>query len=268
MLSDEQMANFYTNPERLTQDLIENEYLLIEDLNGMTVDKYCYQNGELRKVSFPTVSNKYSKMIKPRNDQQVFALDMLQDRTSKVKLLRGQYGAGKDFLALNQALKYVEDGIFQKIVYLRPNVTIANVPEIGYLKGSAEEKLEWTLAPFYDKVGGKDGVEYLIDDGQLEMVPLLFIRGRSFENCLVYVCEAQNITGEIAKLIISRIGEGSELWLTSDTHQTDARVYDKDNGITKMIDRLSGNKLFSYVYLPRTERGAVANLASLLDDDI
>lgn len=68
MLSDEQMANFYTNPERLTQDLIENEYLLIEDLNGMPVDKYCYQNGGLRKVSFPTVSNKYSKMIKPRND--------------------------------------------------------------------------------------------------------------------------------------------------------------------------------------------------------
>ena len=77
MLSDEQMANFYTNPERLTQDLIENEYLLIEDLNGMPVDKYCYQNGGLRKVNFPTVSNKYSKMIKPRNDQQVFALDML-----------------------------------------------------------------------------------------------------------------------------------------------------------------------------------------------
>ena len=68
ILSDEQMANFYTNSERLTQDLIENEYLLIEDLNGMPVDKYCYQNGELRKVNFPTVSNKYSKMIKPRND--------------------------------------------------------------------------------------------------------------------------------------------------------------------------------------------------------
>ena len=55
MLSNEQMANFYTNPERLTQDLIENEYLLIEDLNGMPVDKYCSQNGELRKVNFPTV---------------------------------------------------------------------------------------------------------------------------------------------------------------------------------------------------------------------
>ena len=102
------MANFYTNPEQLTQDLVENQYLLLEDFNGMTVDKFCFQDGALRKVNFPTVSNKYVKQIKPRNDQQVFALDMLQDRTSKVKLLRGQYGAGKDFLALNQALRYIE----------------------------------------------------------------------------------------------------------------------------------------------------------------
>ena len=87
---------------------------------------------------------------------------MLQDRQSKVKLLRGVYGSGKDMLMLNQALDYIESGVFNKIVYVRPNVTVANVPDIGYLKGSAEEKLEWTLAPLYDKVGGREGVELLI----------------------------------------------------------------------------------------------------------
>lgn len=260
------MANFYTNPQQLAQNLIENEYLLLEDFNGMTVDKYCCQGGELRKVNFPVINNKYNKTVKPRNDQQVFALDMLQDRRSKVKIIRGVYGSGKDFLMLNQALEYIEHEVFQKIIFLRPNVTVANVPEIGYLKGSAEDKLEWTLAPFYDKVGGREGVQYLVDSDQLEMVPLLFIRGRSFENCLVYVCEGQNITTEIAKLIISRVGEGSELWINSDTHQTDSRVFEKDNGITKMIERLSGNPLFGYIYLPKSERGEVANLASLLDD--
>ena len=73
-------------------------------------------------------------------------------------------------------------------------------------------------------------------------------------------------TGEIAKLIISRVGANSELWINSDTHQTDARVYEKDNGITKMIERLAGNPLFGYIYLPFSERGEVANLATLLDD--
>ena len=264
--TDDSLTNFYTNSDQLAAQFIENEYLLISDMDGKVVDKYCFQNGQFRKVLFPTINNKFTKTIKPRNDQQILALDLLQDRRSKVKLIRGVYGSGKDFLMLNQALDYIESGEFEKIVYIRPNVTVANVPDIGYLKGSLEEKLEWTLAPLYDKVGGRDGVEMLIERNQLEMVPLLHIRGRSFENSLIYVCEAQNITSEIAKLIISRVGEGSELWLNSDTHQTDNKVYEKDNGIIKMIDKLSGNKLFGYVYLPKTERGEVAELATLLDD--
>jgi len=53
-----------------------------------------------------------------------------------------------------------------------------------------DEKLAWTMAPLYDKVGGEEGVERLVRQRQLEMVPLLFIRGRSFENSIVYVTEA------------------------------------------------------------------------------
>jgi PhoH-like ATPase len=74
------------------------------------------------------------------------------------------------------------------------------------------------------------------------------------------------MTTEIAKLVIGRIGEGSELWINADTHQTDKKMFDDDNGVNKMIDRLSGNKLFSYVYMPKTERSSVAELATLLDD--
>lgn len=264
--SDEGMEVFYSDNTKVTEQFIENEYLLIKDESGKIVDKYCYQEGSFRKVKFPIITNKFSQPIKPRNDQQVLAIDMLQDRRTKVKLLRGVYGSGKDMLMLNQALDYVDCGAFNKIVYVRPNVTVANVPDIGYLKGSAEEKLEWTLAPLYDKVGGREGVEMLIQQNQLEMVPLLHIRGRSFDNSIIYVCEAQNITTEIAKLIISRVGEGSELWLNSDTHQVDNKVYEKDNGIIQMIDKLSGHRLFGYVYLPKTERGEVAELATLLDE--
>lgn len=264
--SDEGMEVFYSDNTKVAEQFIENEYLLIKDEAGKIVDKYCFQEGNFRKLKFPIISNKFSQPIKPRNDQQVLAIDMLQDRHSKVKLLRGVYGSGKDMLMLNQALDYIDGGLFNKIVYVRPNVTVANVPDIGYLKGSADEKLEWTLAPLYDKVGGHEGVEMLIQSDQLEMVPLLHIRGRSFDNSIIYVCEAQNITTEIAKLIISRVGEGSELWLNSDTHQVDNKVYEKDNGIIKMIDKLSGNKLFGYVYLPKTERGEVAELATLLDE--
>ena len=66
-------------------------------MDGKVVDKYCFQDSKFRKVLFPTINNKYSKPIKPRNDQQVLALDLLQNRVSKVKLIRGVYGSGKIF---------------------------------------------------------------------------------------------------------------------------------------------------------------------------
>ena len=74
------------------------------------------------------------------------------------------------------------------------------------------------------------------------------------------------MTTEIVKLVIGRIGEGSELWINADNHQTDKKVFEKDNGVKKMVEKLTGNPMFGYVYMPTTERSAVANLANLLDE--
>ena len=161
----------------------------------------------------------------------------------------------------------IEKGKFDKLVFIRPNVSVRGLPEIGALPGTADEKLSWTLAPLWDKVGGQEGIEMMVHNKILEAVPLLFIRGRSFENSIIYVTEGQNMTTEIAKLVIGRIGEGSELWLNADTSQTDKKLFDEDNGVNKMIDRLSGHRLFSYVYMPKTERSEVAELATLLSDN-
>lgn len=256
-LEDEQMSRFYA--DMIIDGINENEYVFCGD------QVYKYQNGFFNRCEYPIIKNDWSGSIKPFDIYQLAAMDMLQDRNSTVKLLRGVYGSGKDHLMFNEALSLVEQGKFEKIVFIRPNVTLANVPQIGYLPNGVDEKLAWTMAPLYDKVGGEEGVERLVRQRQLEMVPLLFIRGRSFENSIVYVTEAQNIDGEIAKVILSRIGNNTELWLNGDNHQTDNRIFDKNNGLTLMIDKLCGNKLFSYVYLPTTHRSQTANLANLLD---
>ena len=73
-------------------------------MDGKVVDKYCFQNGEFRKVLFPIINNKFTKIIKPRNEQQILALDLLQDRHSKVKLIRGVYGSGKFFATVQSDL--------------------------------------------------------------------------------------------------------------------------------------------------------------------
>lgn len=263
--SSEQLENFYQSG-RADIELNENQFLLIHGEDGEIVDKRCFQKGVLRPIKYTTCENLYTGKIRPRNDYQALAMDMLADQNVKIKVLRGVYGSGKDFLMLSQALSFLRKDKFQKIVYLRPNVIVKDLPDIGYLPGDSDDKLAWTLGPIVDKLGGDMGVSSLIHAQQLEVVPIIHIRGRSFENSIIYVSEGQNMTTEIAKLIIGRVGENSELWINGDTHQSDRKIFDTDNGINKMVERLRGNRLFSYVYLPITERSEVANLANLLDD--
>lgn len=265
-LTEDQACQMYNEGRIDDYEFIENEYLLAKNDSGEIFDHMVFRDGKLQHVPYQALDNHYLGRIKPRNDQQRLVIDTLLHPDSKVKIIKGVYGSGKDYLMLAAALQLIEKNKFDKMIFLRPNVSVKGLPDIGALPGTADEKLAWTLAPLWDKVGGQEGIELMMRNGTLESVPLLFIRGRSFENSIVYVTEGQNMTTEIAKLVLGRIGEGSELWLNADTHQTDRKMFDEDNGITKMIERLKGNKLFSYVYMPKTERSSVAELATLLDD--
>lgn len=266
VLTNEQFSEMYTNGRIGDYLFKENEYLIAKNEEGEVVDKLQQKHGRLKRVPFQTLKNAYLGEIKPRNDQQELTVDLLLDPDAKIKVIKGVYGSGKDYLMLSAALQLIEKNKFDKIVFVRPNVSVRGLPDIGALPGTADEKLSWTLAPLYDKVGGEEGVAMMLQHKILESVPLLFIRGRSFENSIIYVTEGQNMTTEIAKLVIGRIGEGSELWINADTSQTDKKMFDEDNGVTKMISRLSGNPLFGYVYMPKTERSSVAELATLLSD--
>ena len=266
VFTDEQFSQIYTDGRVGDYIFKENEYVIAKNEEEEIVDKFICKGGHLERVPFQTLKNVYLGTVKPRNPQQELVVDLLLDPDAKIKVVKGVYGSGKDYLMLSAALQLIEKGKFEKIVFVRPNVSVRGLPDIGALPGTADEKLSWTLAPLWDKVGGEEGVAMMLDHKILESVPLLFIRGRSFENSIIYMTEGQNMTTEIAKLVIGRIGEGSELWINADTHQTDKKMFDEDNGVTKMIDRLSGNKLFGYVYMPKTERSSVAELATLLDD--
>ena len=266
VFTDEQFSQIYTDGRVGDYIFKENEYVIAKNEDEEIVDKFICKGGRLERVPFQTLKNNYLGVVKPRNPQQELVVDLLLDPDAKIKVVKGVYGSGKDYLMLSAALQLIEKGKFDKIVFVRPNVSVRGLPDIGALPGTADEKLSWTLAPLWDKVGGEEGVAMMLNEKILESVPLLFIRGRSFEKSIIYMTEAQNMTTEIAKLVIGRVGEGSELWLNADTSQTDKKIFDEDNGVTKMINRLSGNKLFGYVYMPKTERSSVAELATLLDD--
>ena len=267
-LDDEKMASFYNNKEVYIElfNLKENEYLLIKDSNEEVVDKYCYQNGELRQVSFHKLGGVFTGAIKPRNPQQACLFDMLKDKTSKIKLVTGRFGSGKTLAMTNAALELIEKGKFERIVWVRNNVSVKDAPEIGFLPGTELEKMKPFLGPLIDHVGGEEGVMKLLEDGKLIVIPLGHLRGRSLKNSIVFCSECENLTRQHIQLLMGRIDEGSQLWLDGDLKQRDKQIFEQSAGIERTVERLSGHKLFAYIHLEKSERSEVAAMADLLDD--
>ena len=175
-------------------------------------------------------------------------------------------GSGKTFLTTCHCLSQIKANKAEKIIYLRNNVGIKDVPDMGALPGEALDKLIGFAMPLADALGGKEGLLYLINSGKVEIVPLAHVRGRDFKNCCIMVSEAENLTKEHIQLLVGRVGEGSTLYLDGDVRQTDKNVFEKNNGIIEAINRLKGNRLFGYVELQKTERSETAALADLFDD--
>lgn len=267
-LDNEKLASFYNNKEVYAElfDLKENQYLLIKDSTGEVVDKYCYQNGELRPVMFCKLGGAFTGVIKPRNPEQYCLFDMLKDKTTKIKLVTGRFGSGKTLAMVIAAIELVEKGKFDRIVWVRNNVPVKDAPEIGFLPGDDLAKLKPFLGPFLDHAGGEDGVTKLLEEDKLWVIPLGHLRGRSLKNCILLCSECENFTKEHIQLLMGRIDEGSQLWLDGDLKQRDKQIFEKSAGIEKLVERLKGNKLFAYVRLVKSERSEVAALADLLDD--
>lgn len=97
------------------------------------------------------------------------------------------------------------------------------------------------------------------------VTPLAFIRGRSFSNIFFIIDEAQNLTPHEVKTIITRAGENTKIIFTGDIYQIDTPYLDEhSNGLSYVIDRLKGNKLFAHITLEKGERSELANLANEL----
>lgn len=264
-LSEKEMADFYQAKD-LESDLVllENEFLLLADEQGRVVDKLINQDGMLKDAGYSTIQNHWYGTIRPRNTYQALALNLLNDTTVPVKVLTGVYGSAKTFFMVNAALQRLEAGDKNKIVFIRNNLSPQGVKDIGFLPGSALDKtIVWAM-PLADHVGGEDGLYNLIETKQLEVLPLNFIRGRDLRNAIIFSDESENLTPKLIQLLLGRVGENSELWVAGDYRQSDLGK-NFSEGLSFMIDRLKGNRLFGYVDLPITERSRIAELSNLLD---
>lgn len=217
------------------------------------------------------VEKQYVYGIKPKNAEQTFAFHALLNDNIKLVTLQGVAGTGKTLLALASALE--ESNRYHQIILARPIVPLSN-KDIGFLPGSAEDKVNPYMQPLFDNLSyiknqfGENEkktkkIMEMEEDGKLKITPLAFIRGRSLSNVIFIVDEAQNLTPHEVKTIITRAGENTKIIFTGDVHQIDTPYLDEQsNGLSYIIDRLKGNELFSHVLLAKGERSELANLAN------
>lgn len=264
-LSDEEMSGFYCNLSNNEFDCLLNEYLIIRKSDGEVVDYRKWNGKEYSSISYKQINSKFMGKIKPRNPQQVLAFDMLQDKNETIKIISGKFGSGKDFLMIANALKLIEDGKFDKLIYVRNAIGVKDASEVGFLPGSKLEKLLPYAMPLADHLGGETGLEMQMVAGNIEIEHLGYIRGRDIKNTIIYVSEAENLTKEHVQLLIGRVGVGSSLWMNGDFKQTDSPVFRMNNGLLSAVQKLAGHEKFGYVQLQKTERSETAAMADMLD---
>jgi len=264
-LTDEELNDFYTNKENIF-GVPENGYLIIKsrDTYGI-IDVFRLDLDGFKHLKYKDVDSKTMGKIQPRNIHQKLVFDMMQDDKTTIKVVTGKFGTGKDYVMLAHAFRMLESGKFDKIIWCRNTIEVKDSKQIGFLKGTMEDKLMPYAMPMADHLGGRDGLERMLTDGTVELQHLGFIRGRDIKNTIIYCSEAENLTKEHVQLLIGRVGEGSVLFLNGDFKQVDETVFERNNGLNRMIDKLSGHKNFAHVKLMETERSETAAMADLLD---
>ena len=153
------------------------------------------------------------------NEEQKIAKEKIL--SNAVTVLSGKAGSGKTLLACQVALDMLFKKSIQKIIITRPTVS---KEEIGFLPGDLREKMEPWMQPIYSNfysLYNKEKIDEILESGKIEIVPLAFMRGRTFLDCFIIVDEAQNCTAKEIITLITRTGEFSKVFILGDPEQSD-----------------------------------------------
>jgi len=250
--------------------MLPNEYLILR--NGKKSVLATNTAGDvdgdfvIKRVTKETVYG-----ITPRNAEQSFAVHALLNPTVKLVTISGKAGTGKTLLALAAALQTRAQ--YRQILLTRPIIPLSN-KDIGFLPGDIQSKIKPYMQPLFDNLGVIRSqfseksemfqrLQMMLEDEKLTIEPLAYIRGRSLVKMFMIVDEAQNLTPHEVKTIITRAGEGTKIVFTGDINQIDHPYLGiRSNGLSTLIDKMQGQKIYAHIDLQKGERSELAELAS------
>lgn len=191
------------------------------------------------------------KPIRPKTLGQKFFIDDMLNHDLTFAI--GPAGTGKTFLAICVAVELLKKGDIKKIILTRPAVEAGE--NLGFLPGDLKEKVDPYLRPLYDALDemlSSERTERFIEKGVIEIAPLAYMRGRTLDDAVVILDEAQNATTSQMLMFLTRLGRNSKMIVTGDLTQTDL-LKKQESGLKVSIDRLSHIKGISFVQLNNSD---------------
>lgn len=188
--------------------------------------------------------------IIPRNLTQEDMVQAMDDDRQHIVFAVGPAGCGKTLLATMKAIKALKSGEVEKIVITRPNVAVDD-KDIGFLPGDILKKMTPWMMPILDVFAdyySQKEIQSMLEENVIEMVPIAFIRGRTFKNSFILVDEAQGTSINSMMSILTRIGENSKMVVTGDLAQSDRGP---DNGLADFIERFTTSKHITVIKFAR-----------------
>ncbi|AYP68240.1 PhoH-like phosphate starvation-inducible [Bacillus phage vB_BcoS-136] len=268
-MTQQELSELYLNLDKNVFELITNEYIVInDDIDGELLDIMKW-NGE----SLQSLQDSKGRLgggfktsqfgdFKPRDEQQIMAVDSIFN--NQLTSLRGRAGSGKSLIALNTAWHLVERKGYKLVIFVNP-VPSKDAQELGFYKGDKLEKLMQSSVGtmLKSKFGDEFAILEEIEKGNLDILPFVDLRGfDTGDKTVAWILEAQNLTKELMKLGLQRIGEGSKVIVDGDFHQqVDKDVYQHDNGMKRMSEVFRGTKLYGEVELQNVWRSELADIA-------
>lgn len=183
-----------------------------------------------------TAGIKRTEAIQPRNERQANYIRLLQNVDTPIVLAVGPAGVAKTYLCNAIGIQKLLNGSVDKLVITRPAVSVDE--QHGFLPGTLEDKMDPWLRPIYDvfyKFISPQQCQDMIRKQKIEICPLAYMRGRTFDNAWICADEMQNSTVSQMLMLLTRIGNGSKLVITGDPQQHDRGF--TINGLTDFVRR-------------------------------